>query len=103
LSSKPHAFLTIYVVLLLLCCALVVLLSQELSRFSSSVNAATRQVSCWLLGEFAGYSTADFDQYIPMIIKDLIQKFHDEDAGVLAAAVAALDKVRYCHRLNRCR
>ncbi len=68
-------------------------MNQELGRFSASVNAATRQVSCWLLGEFAENSSSDFHQYIPMIIKDLVQKFHDEDPKVLLSAATSLEKV----------
>ena len=67
--------------------------SQELGRSSGSVNPATRQVACYLMGEFAENSTSDFHQYVPMLIKDLLAKFHDEDPKVLLAATTALEKV----------
>ncbi len=51
-------------------------------------------MACWLLGEYAESSTADFESLIPMIIKDLVQKFHDPDPKVLLAAVTSLEKVR---------
>jgi hypothetical protein len=66
----------------------------ELGRLSASINASSRQVACWLLGEFAEGSKSEFEPYVPMIIKDLIQRLHEEDPRVLQAAVTALDKVR---------
>ena len=73
---------------------LVCTVLQELGKFTTSITPASRQVACWLLGEFCAGSPSDFTEYVPMVVKDLMSRLHDEDNGTVMASVVSLDKVR---------
>lgn len=72
----------------------VVVSSQELGKFTIAGTPSWRAVSCWLLGEFCGGSDPEvYGEYVPMVVKDLINRLHDEDVVTVSVAVGALDRV----------
>lgn len=73
---------------------LVCIIVQELGKFTTAISPASRQVACWLLGEFCAGSPSDFTEYVPMVVKDLMSRLHDEDNGTVMASVVSLDKVQ---------
>jgi len=52
-----------------------------------------RRWACWLFGKFCKHSSADYSDYVPVILKYLLSRVADSNRSVLLAVIGALSDV----------